>query len=232
MSAVRSPHLPQGARHGGGGAEAGSLLQAGVHSPPPGTSSQCGGAPGSDRCGSRDVSTGKGCQTTPHPTPRTPVPALANHHLPWKDECAGRGPGLPQGREETGHAGERGPRPQVRANSPHRSSFPQNPGVGAGRPAVGSGGLPEEAQDSHQLPARPWALASPRARRGGLPRWTLLRLAHGPADPGWTVPQGGRSRGHTVRAGGAGAGHAVGALYRMRACSVKPFLQQGLRSTI
>ena len=87
---------------------------------------------------------------------------------------------------------------------------------------MGAGGLPGEAQDSQQAtgcqPGRGPSPA-PRARRGRLPRWTLLRLARGPVDPGWTVPQRGHSRGVPVHADGAGApgraGHAVGGLYHI-----------------
>lgn len=184
--------------------------------------------------GPQDVNTGKGCRTPPHPMhtspgPGNPPPSLQRRTCwmgSWTPAGAGGGR-APRGvgSQTSGHA-----------NSLHRSSFPQSPEVGAGRPAVGVGGLPGEAQDSQQATGCQPSRGPSCARRGRLPRWTLLRLARGPVDPGWTVPQRGHSRGVPVHADGAEApgraSHAVGGHYHMLICSVKPFLQKGLRSTI
>lgn len=182
----------------GGGAEAGSLLQAGVHSPPPGTSSQCGGTWVRSGVAPETSAQGRAARSF-HPTPRTPVPPWANHHLPGKSECAGRGPDC-RGAEETGYAGERGPRPQVRANSLTEARFPQNPGVGAGRPAVDQRGLPERPRTAAQLPARRGASLLPRAPAGeGCPADSAEACTR-PAAPGWTVHSQGVAAGVTPSA--------------------------------
>lgn len=171
--------------------------------------------------------------TPPHPThtspgPGKPPPSL-ERRTRWSGSWTPTGAGGDQARRRAGsQASGQGKLPPQKFVSPKPWGGRREACGGIGGPARGGPGQPP----GHRLPARPWALASPRARRGWLPRWTLLRLAHGPVDPGWIVPQRGHSRGHTIHADGAGAGHAVGTLYHIQACSVKPFLQKGLRSTI
>lgn len=178
--------------------------------------------------GPQDVNTGKGCRTPPHPMhtspgPGNPPPSLQRRTCwtgSWTPAGAGGGR-APRGvgSQTSGHA-----------NSLHRSSFPQSPEVGAGRPAVGVGGLPGEAQDSQQATGCQPSRGPSCARRGRLPRWTLLRLARGPVDPGWTVPQRGHSRGVPVHADGAEApgraGHAVGGHYHVDLLSKAVFTKR------
>ena len=160
-------------------------LRAGVHSPPPGHLcsvgghlGRMGGAPG------RQHREGLPDPTPPHahqsrPWQPTTFPAKMDMLDGVLDSRGGGRSRAPRGvgSQTSGHA-----------NSLHRSSFPQSPGVGAGRPAVGVGGLPGEAQDSQQATGCQPGRGPSCARRGRLPRWTLLRLARGPVDPGWTVP--------------------------------------------